>query len=125
MLEKGLSHTSRTTVVVENTARRIGSGDLEVFATPALAALMENAAMSAVAGELPDGSTTVGSELNISHVRPTGIGGEVAATATLTEVDGRRLTFKVEASDGEGLVGEGVHVRFIVDRGRFMSKVRG
>lgn len=122
MLEKGLSYTAHTTVTSENTARAIGSGDLEVFATPAMLAAMENAAMKAVADRLPEGSTTVGSEISATHIKPSGIGAEIAATAVLTAIEGRKLTFTVGASDGEGIIGEGTHVRYIVDRERFMAK---
>ncbi len=125
MLEKGISARSSVVVTAENTALRLGSGDMEVFATPAMVALMENAAMLAVAPELPEGSTTVGSEMNCSHIKPSGLGTEITATAVLTEVEGRKLTFNVGARDGEGLIGEGVHVRYIVDRAKFLSKVKG
>lgn len=123
-MEKGLTFTSKDTVRVENIAKTVGSGNLEVFATPAMAALMENAAMNAVASELPDGSTTVGSLLEITHNRPSGMGEKVSATATLEEVDGRKLTFSVVANDSKGVIGEGKHVRFIVDSERFMSKLK-
>ena len=124
MLEKGLSAQSRTTVCRENTAARMGSGDMEVFATPAMMALMENAAMTAVAAELPEGSTTVGAEMNATHIKPSGLGAEIAATAVLTEVEGRKLTFNVGARDAGGLIGEGVHIRYVVDRRKFMDKVK-
>ena len=122
-MEKGLTFTSKEVVRVENIAKTVGSGNLEVFATPAMAALMENAAMNAVAAELPEGSTTVGSLLEITHNRPSGMGETVSATATLEEVEGRKLTFKVVAEDSKGVIGEGKHVRFIVDAARFMAKL--
>ncbi len=122
MLEKGLSATSKVVVSVANTACTMGSGDLEVFATPAMVALMENAAMKAVAAALPDGSTTVGSEMNCSHIKPSKVGATITATAVLTEAEGRKLTFTVGASDEQGIIGEGVHTRFVVDRERFMAK---
>ena len=122
-MEKGLTFTSTDVVRVENLAKTIGSGDLEVLATPAMAALMENAAMRAVAPELPEGSTTVGSFLEITHARPTGLGETISATATLEEVEGRKLTFLVEAFDSKGVIGEGKHVRYVVDRQKFISKL--
>lgn len=125
MLEKGLSFTARTVVTDKNTAAAVGSGDMAVFATPAMAALMENAAMSAVAGYLPAGSATVGSEISITHIKPTAVGAEVSATAVLAAVDGRKLTFNVCAEDPDGPIGEGIHVRYIVDRDRFMAKAQG
>lgn len=122
MLEKGLSYTVEVVVDQQNTALAIGSGDLEVFATPAMLAAMENAAMKAVARQLPEGSTTVGSEISASHIKPSFVGARISATAVLTEVDGRKLTFSVGASDSEGIIGEGTHIRYIVDRERFMAK---
>lgn len=124
ILEKGLSAQSRTTVAAANTAAEMGSGDMPVFATPALVALLENAAMRAVAEALPEGATTVGSEMNCSHIKPSGLGAEITATAVLTHVEGRKLTFNVGARDEEGLIGEGVHIRYVVDRERFLAKVR-
>ena len=123
MLETGLSARSVTTVTAENTAAAMGSGDLPVFATPAMIALMEHAAMDAVAGSLPAGSTTVGSEMNATHLKPSGLGAEITATAVLTAVEGRKLTFNVGARDAQGMIGEGTHVRYIVDRETFMSKL--
>lgn len=124
MLEKGLSASSETTVCEQNTAAVMGSGDLPVFATPAMVALMEHAAMKAVAAELEEGATTVGAEMNVTHIKPSGLGAEITATAVLTAVEGRKLTFNVGARDAEGMIGEGVHVRFVVDRTRFMAKVK-
>lgn len=123
MVEKGLTATSQTVVSKELTALVMGSGDMEVFATPAMVALMENAAMKAVAEALPAGSTTVGSEMNCSHIKPSKVGATVTATAVLTEVEGRKLTFTVGAKDNDGIIGEGVHIRFIVDRERFLAKL--
>ena len=124
MLEKGLTCQSRTVVAADNPAAEMGSGDLPVFATPAMVALMENAAMRAVAAALPAGSTTVGAEMNVTHIKPSGAGAEITATAVLAEVEGRKLTFNVGARDAEGMIGEGVHIRYIVDREKFMSKVK-
>lgn len=123
MLEKGLKATSTVVVSEKNTASTMGSGDLEVFATPSMVALMENAAMRAVAAALPEGSSTVGSEMNCSHIKPSKVGATITATAVLTEVEGRKLTFTVGAVDEQGIIGEGVHVRFVVDRERFMAKL--
>lgn len=123
MLETGLTHTSSLTVTEALTAKAMGSGDLPVLATPAMMALMENAAMTAVAPELPDGSTTVGGHIESSHLKPTPVGAEVKAEATLTKVDGRKLYFTVKAMQGDTIIGEGTHLRFIVDREKFMSKL--
>ncbi|CCY81028.1 thioesterase [Prevotella sp. CAG:1185] len=123
MLETGLTHTSSLTVTEALTAKAMGSGDLPVLATPAMMALMENAAMTAVAPELPEGSTTVGGHIESSHLKPTPVGAEVKAEATLTKVDGRKLYFTVKAMQGDTIIGEGTHLRFIVDREKFMSKL--
>ena len=119
----GLVYTSTTVVDSTNTAIALGSGDMEVLATPAMVALMENAAMNAVAPALPQGSTTVGAEINTTHIKPSAVGARVQATATLTAVEGRKLTFAVEAADEDGIIGRGTHVRFIVDKERFMAKL--
>ena len=118
-----MTFSSKMVVEPTATAEYIGSGDMAVLATPALAALMENAAMLAVATELPDGSTTVGTRLELSHVKASAVGSEVTAEAILTAVDGRRLTFKIEAREGETVVGECIHERFLVDRERFLAKI--
>ena len=123
MLEIGMTFTSETVVTLANCAVTMGSGDLEVFATPAMVALMENAAMNAVAEALPQGSTTVGAEMNTTHIKPSSIGARVQATATLIAVEGRKLTFAVEACDEVGIIGKGIHVRFVVDKERFMAKL--
>lgn len=123
MIEAGLTHTSRLTVGEAHTAMAAGSGDMPVLATPVMMALMENAAMLAVAPELPEGSTTVGGHIESSHLKPSPVGAEVEATATLTKAEGRKLYFKVEARQGDDVIGEGTHLRFIVDRERFLKKL--
>ena len=114
MLKEGLTHTSRLVVTEAVTAAKMGSGDMAVLATPA---------MLAVAPHLPEGATTVGGHIASSHVKPTALGGEVTATATLTKVEGCKLHFTVTAHEGDALLGEGTHLRFIVDREKFMSKL--
>lgn len=101
----------------------VGSGDLEVLSTPSMMALMENAAMLAVQDALEEGMTTVGGHITSSHLKPTAKGKMVSATAILTGINGRRLTFKVTAQDENGIIGEGEHLRFIVDRRKFMGKL--
>ena len=123
MVEIGLKHTSELIVEEHLTAIDIGSGDMPVLATPAMLALMENAAMIAVADKLPDGCTTVGGYIESSHVRPSKIGEKVCATAEVTNVEGKKIKFKVYAYSGENLIGEGTHLRFIVDKEKFMSKL--
>lgn len=120
----GLSFTATTTVNQNNTAKALGSGDMDVFATPAMVALMENAAMTAVAPHLEAGQTTVGTQITTSHIKASALGATISATATLTAVDGRSLTFAITAREGDKVIGEGTHTRFIVDRERFLAKSR-
>lgn len=122
-LTEGLKYTSSLKVEKNHLAREIGSGDLAVLATPMMMALMENAAMLAVAPELEEGQSTVGGQISSSHIKPTGLGHMVSATAELVKIDGRKLYFKIAAMDDEGIIGEGEHLRFIIDRTKFMSKV--
>ena len=121
MIEVGLKHTSELTVTDAVTAITVGSGDMPVLATPMMMALMENAAMLAVKNELPEGSTT---DIESSHLRPSKIGDVVRAEAEVTKVDGKKIEFKVSAWSGETLLGEGSHLRFIVDKEKFMSKLQ-
>ena len=123
MLQVGLKHTSTLVVTDDVTAVKIGSGDMAVLATPAMMALMENAAMLAVADELPEGCTTVGGHIASSHLKPSKVGDTVTATAEVVKVDGKKIEFKVSACSGDVLIGEGSHLRFVVDRERFMSKL--
>jgi fluoroacetyl-CoA thioesterase len=106
------------------TATAVGSGDVEVLATPVVAALAERAAVAAVAGRLPQGMTSVGISLDVRHTAPTPPGAEVVASATLEAVDGRRLEFSFEVSDPAGPVASGTHVRVIVDREEFAAGAR-
>ena len=124
MIEIGLKHTCELTVTDAVTAIAIGSGDMPVLATPMMMALMENAAMLAVKDELPEGCTTVGGQIESSHLKPSKVGDRVSATAEVTKVDGKKIVFRVAAYSGDTLLGEGTHLRFIVDKERFMSKFR-
>lgn len=122
-MQIGKKYTSTMVVEEKHLACNVGSGDLPVFATPIMMALMENAAMLCVADELEEGSSTVGGQISSSHLKPTGLGKTVTATAELISAEGRKLKFKVSASDEAGLIGEGEHLRFIIDKEKFMSKV--
>lgn len=122
-METGLKHTSTLVVDEAHSAKAMGSGDMPVLATPAMLALMENAAMLAVKDELEEGNTTVGGHIESSHLHPTKIGETVSATAELTRIDGRKLYFHVSAYQGDSLLGEGEHLRFIVDREKFLQKI--
>ena len=119
----GRTYTSTTTVDHSNTAATYGSGDMHVFATPAMIGLMENAALLLAAEELDEASATVGTLMNTNHIKASPIGATIRATAKLTAVSGRKLTFHVSACDDKGLIGEGIHERFIVNREKFLSKL--
>ena len=121
-MEIGMKHTETEIVTESNTAATVGSGLLPVYATPAMIALMEKCASACVAPALEAGKTSVGKMLNVKHVSASPVGMHITCTATLTEVDGRRLVFRVEASDEAGLIGEGTHERFVVDSERFLAK---
>lgn len=122
MLKLGLSGTAQLAVTNLVTAKSVGSGTLDVLATPVMLAQMEKAAWTCAASHLANGESTVGTLLNVKHLNPTPLGQEVFCRAELTEIDGRRLVFWVTASDQRGLVGEGVHERFIVQEDKFMKK---
>ena len=121
-LKPGVTGEATTVVVHENTAARVGAGGVEVFATPMMIALMEQAAWQSVANDLEPGYVTVGTLVNVRHLAATPPGQRVRATAELIEIDGRRLVFKVEAYDEKQKIGEGQHERFIVNLDRFMKK---
>lgn len=107
------------TVAAADLATTLGSGDVEVLGTPRLVALCEEATVAAVADHVPPGMTTVGTRVEVDHLRANRPGDRVEAIATLSEVDGRRLTFTVEASDADGVVGRGTVIRAMVERSRF------
>lgn len=123
MLEIGLQHSTIMQVTESNTAEFIGSGDMAVLATPAMVALMENAAMLAVATKIDNDQTTVGAHIATSHLKPSKVGAHVLAIAELTAIEGRKLTFSVKAYEGETLIGEGEHTRYVVNREKFLSKL--
>ena len=124
ILKPGLKAEKTITVTESNAASAWGSGGLAVYATPAMIALMENSALSAVAPLLPPGWSTVGTELNIRHLSATPLGMKVSASAELLSVEGRALVFKVEAFDEAGKIGEGTHGRFIVENEKFLEKTK-
>ena len=119
----GLTGSASVIASTANSAATMKSGSLAVFATPAMCALMEEAACAAVNAQLEAGSGTVGISLNITHDRATKLGDTVTATATLTAVDGRKLTFEVKAEDSKGVIGKGSHERFVINNEKFMAKV--
>ena len=124
MIEKGKIYESRFVVKAEDTVANVGSGELPVLATPILVAWMENVAMLTVAKDLSDNETTVGGMISVSHLRPSSIGTTVEISAILTDVNGKKLTFSLQAKDSASIIAEGEHIRFIVDKERFMSKLK-
>ena len=122
MLEAGLKGEQKVMVTQENTAKVYGSGALEVFATPAMIALMEKTCLMSVAPSLKEGEGTVGTKIDVSHVAATPVGMKVRCESVLKEVDRRRLVFEVKAYDAAGLIGEGVHERFVILNEPFMGK---
>jgi fluoroacetyl-CoA thioesterase len=122
MLQAGIKGKKEITVTLDKTAKAMGSGTMDVFATPAMIALMENTAFESVAPELEEGSGTVGTALDIKHVSATPVGMKVTCESELVKVDGRALTFSVKAFDEAGLIGEGTHERFIVFEEKFQKK---
>jgi predicted thioesterase len=119
-----LSATATTTVSSSNTAVTVKSGSLDVFATPMMLALMEDATCSACAPLLDEGETTVGTSVTVSHDKASGLGEVITANATLENVEGRKLTFSVQAKDSLGdIIGKGTIERFVVLSDKFMKRV--
>lgn len=121
-IEVGMKYVAELTVTQDFTAKAVGSGELEVFATPMMAALMEKAAYMAIAPSLPEGDSSVGCELKISHVSATPVGMKVRAEAEVTAVEGKMIHYTVKAFDERGLIGEGTHVRALVHSDRFLER---
>ena len=122
MLEKGLKLSLSTTVTEDKTARAMGSGTLDVFATPAMIALMEKTAYKAVQDALDESCGSVGTYIGVKHIAATPLGMTVTCEAELVEIDNRHLVFTVKAYDEAGLIGEGSHERFIVQNEKFMAR---
>ncbi len=122
-LKLGLTYETKKIVEEADTAAKFGSGGVYVFATPMMIGIMENAAMNCVAKALPEGESTVGIHLDVSHLAATPMGMEVRAVAELIEIDGKKLKFKVEAFDEKNKIGEGTHDRFVINVEKFMSRL--
>lgn len=121
---KGTKGEMEIEVEYKNTAASVGSGLIEVFATPSMIALMENTAQSSVAKDLPEGFATVGIDVNIKHIKATPIGMKVKCFSELEDIKGKKLYFKVEAFDEKGKIGEGSHTRYIIDSEKFMENLK-
>lgn len=123
-IEEGMNSTTETVVTENDTASKYGSGLLDVLSTPHMVALMENTSKNVVEGSLPDGFSTVGIEVSIKHLKATPVGMKVRCEAVLQKIDGKKLLFKVDAWDEKGKIGEGTHVRFIINMEAFMAKLK-
>ena len=121
-MDTGIKNKMEIVVTEDRTAKAMGSGELPVFATPAMIALVEETCWKSVADELESGQGTVGTMLDVRHVSATPVGMKVWCESELVGVDGRKLTFSVKVFDEAGLVGEGTHERFIIDNKRFLEK---
>ncbi|MDD6057941.1 MAG: thioesterase family protein [Clostridiales bacterium] len=122
MLEIGLKGEAAEVVSENNTAKAVKSGELDVYATPAMIALMEQAAYKSVAAELEDGQGTVGTSISVRHLAATPIGMKVTAKSKLAEIDGRRLVFVLEVWDEAVKIGEGIHERVLIQNEAFLTK---
>lgn len=119
------TYTQTTTVKAENTAKALGSGNLEVYGTPALSALMENTAVKTIEKDLEKGSDTVGISIHLEHVKASAVGERISCTATINKIEGRKISFGIEAKDGKGdVIGTATHDRFVIDVERFMGKLK-
>ncbi len=124
MLDTGIRGEKTVQVTPENTAEALGSGTLPVFATPAMIALIEATASESVVPFLEEGSSTVGTHLDVAHSAATPVGMSATCVTELVEIDRRRLVFRVTVTDGKDEIGSGTHERFVVDNAKFMSKAQ-
>lgn len=122
MLKEGITNTETVIVNKDNSAKTMGSGTLDVFATPAMVALMEKTAWHSLIPYLEDGQGTVGIHLDITHDAPTPLGMTVTCESKLVKIDGRRLVFEVTATDGRDVIGRGIHERFLIWDEKFQNK---
>lgn len=125
MLETGIKGKEELTVTEEITAKVVGSGGLEVFATPMMIALSEKTALTSIMPYLEEGQSTVGTKVDIAHIAATPVGMKVTCETELIEIDRRRLVFSVNVYDEVEKIAEGTHERFIVDNEKFISKAYG
>ena len=120
----GKSAAAVTAVKDTNTAKAVGSGNLDVFATPMMIALMEEAACNCLTDILEPGQSSVGTQISVDHTAASPIGSEIIATAAITGIEGRKVTFDISARDNKNEIGKGTHTRFVIDAARFMSKLQ-
>ena len=123
MIEPGLSAAISFITDETSTAIALGSGDVAVLGTPKVVALIEEAAVAALAGQLPNDSTTVGTHIAVDHLKATALGSSVVATATVSAVEGRAISITATVTEGDTVVARATHTRFIVDRRTFQNSV--
>ena len=122
MITIGVKGKQSLTVTQQQSAKTMGSGTLDVFATPAMIALMEQTAWKSIVPYLDSNQSSVGTRLDITHEAPTPLGMTVTCESELVEIDGRRLVFTVTASDDKGIIGKGIHERFLIQEDSFQEK---
>ncbi|HDO20901.1 MAG: thioesterase family protein [archaeon GB-1867-097] len=123
-LNPGMRKIKEFKITEKHAAKNVGSGEVEVLSTPSMIAFMEKTAMECVQKELPEGYISVGTKVDVKHLKPAPVGENLKVTAELVEIDRRRLTFKVKAEWREEIVGEGIHERFIVNKEKFIEKLK-
>lgn len=119
-----LCNEEREIVNANNVATVVGSGSVEVFATPAMIALMEKTANNSLRNHLPEGYVTVGVEINTKHIKASGLGKEIVCKSELIKVDGKKLFFTISAYEGEDLIGQASHTRVVVDKEKFLNNLK-
>ena len=122
MLRTGIGRMMTDVVTEENTAGSLGSGSLAVYGTPAMILLVEKTAVALLEGRLEEGMTSVGTRLDVQHLAPTPVGGKVSCAVTLIKIEERKLTFRVLVEDQTGIIGKGIHERFLVNAEKFQAK---
>ena len=123
MIIVGSSGTAKTVVSNKNTAKAVGSGNLDVFSTPMMIALMEEAACNCISDAMEPGQSSVGTQISVAHLAASPIGAEITAKAVIDEINERKIMFTVTAYEGEKEIGNGTHTRFIIDVEKFISKL--
>lgn len=122
-LLEGTKGTIETVASENDSAKKVGSGLVDVYSTPAMIGLMENTSQTSVKDNLPEGYTTVGIDVSVKHMKATPIGMKVKCISTLKKIEGKKLLFEVEAYDEVGKIGQGTHTRYIVNHDDFIKKI--
>ncbi|RUT80166.1 thioesterase family protein [Ancylomarina longa] len=122
-LKEGLSLTQKMVVTEKDTAIYHKSGKLEVFATPAMVAFMENTAVACIENDLEKSLDTVGIQIDTKHIKASKLGATITCTAKLVKAEAKKLSFEIVASDEEGVIGSAFHVRYVIDPVKFMSRL--